>query len=74
MRFARPALLLLSVFGASTAFAQSPSTTDIPQAPDDVIFEKDIIYRQGHGRFYQLDRRLPQANEVCRSGYRVSAI
>jgi carboxylesterase type B len=51
MRHVRLALLFLSLFATSTGFAQPPSKTNIPKAPNDVIFEKDIVYRQGRERW-----------------------
>lgn len=51
MRHASLALLLFSVIGASAAVAQSPGGVNIPKAPNDVIFETDIAYRDGHERW-----------------------
>jgi acetyl esterase/lipase len=51
MRLIIPILLLFSVLKLSPAFAKPPSKTNVPQAPADVIFERDIRYREGHDRW-----------------------
>lgn len=43
-------LLLVSTRSAEV-LAEPPSKKNIPAAPDDIIFEKDIRYRKGHDRW-----------------------
>ena len=47
MRSISQTLLFLIVSGASSSFAQPASQANIPTAPANVIFEKDIAYREG---------------------------
>lgn len=51
MRLVSLTLVIIGALEMSSAFAQPPSRTNIPEAPDDVIFEKDIAYRKGHERW-----------------------
>ena len=51
MRLVSLALLIFGTLEMSAAFAQTPSRKNISEAPGDVIFEKDIAYRQGHDRW-----------------------
>ena len=51
MRLVSLVLVILGTFEMSAAFAQPSSRTSIPEVPGDVIFEKDIAYRQGHDRW-----------------------
>jgi acetyl esterase/lipase len=44
-------VLLLGCLLTEHTFAQPPSKTNIPTAPDDVIFHRDINYREGHDRW-----------------------
>lgn len=44
-------VILLATFPLQVAQADPPSKTNIPDAPDDVIFERDIPYRKGHDRW-----------------------
>ncbi len=43
--------LLFLCLLCAVALAEPPSKTNIPATPDDLIFEKDIAYRDGHGRW-----------------------
>lgn len=44
-------LILLAMPPCPIAQAEAPSKTNVPVAPDDVVFETDIAYRKGHGRW-----------------------
>jgi len=44
-------ILLLEILSPQGALAQPSSKNNIPSAPDDIIFEKDIQYRKGHDRW-----------------------
>ena len=45
------ALVILVVIEVGTAFSEPPSRTNVPSAPDDLIFDRDIAYREGHSRW-----------------------
>jgi len=51
MKFVASLVLLLGIPAIPSAMAEVPSKTNVPSAPDDVIFERDIPYREGHGRW-----------------------
>ena len=51
MRFIASLVLLLGIPELQSAMAEVPSKTNIPTAPDNVIFERDIRYREGHDRW-----------------------
>ena len=51
MRLVSLALVIPGTLEMSAAFAQPSIRTSIPEVPGDVIFEKDIAYRQGHDRW-----------------------
>ncbi len=51
MRLFSLTLIIIGVIGTTPAVAQPPSRTNIPKAPNDVIFETDITYRNGHDRW-----------------------
>lgn len=44
-------LSLLLCLLSAVSLGAAPSKTNIPKAPDDVVFERDIPYREGHERW-----------------------
>ena len=63
MRSIASLVLLMVVPGTQLAVAEVPSKTNIPTAPDSVIFERDIHYRAGHPRWV-LNVIRPKATSV----------
>lgn len=51
MRLFSLTLLIIGFAGTTPAIALAPSKTSTPKAPADVIFETDIAYRSGYGRW-----------------------
>ena len=43
--------LFLGILASQPAIAEIPSKTNVPVAPEEVLFERDIRYRDGHGRW-----------------------
>uniref|UniRef100_UPI0026082578 alpha/beta hydrolase n=1 Tax=uncultured Gimesia sp. TaxID=1678688 RepID=UPI0026082578 len=51
MKFSTLILLFLGFSQSPFAAAQPPSKTNIPTTPADIIFERDVHYREGHDRW-----------------------
>jgi len=51
MRLFTSLILLLALPPLQLSFAEPPSRTNIPAAPDGIIFERDIAYRKGSDRW-----------------------
>ena len=51
MKLVAPLVLLLGGAQSQPAWAAPPSRTNVPIAPDNVIFERDLRYRDGHDRW-----------------------
>lgn len=44
-------LAILGLMFVTAGMSAAPSKTDVPKAPADVVFERDIQYREGHPRW-----------------------
>ena len=48
---ARLSLLVLGMMCPSSALGEPPSRSNVPTAPEDLVFKKDISYRDGNQRW-----------------------